>query len=98
MLDVPLAVLAAIMLSTVVVVAVTSTGLHRTPVCALAGLGVTIMLWMAYPPAHQLPHVVGLLFWVLMTWLIYVFPEPDATSEATQEEELLDRFFERRHP
>ena len=97
MIDVPLAIFSAIILSTVVVVAVTSTGLHRTPVCALAGLGVAIMIWMAYPPAQQLSHFVGFLFWVVMTLLIYFFPEPEVTSAAAQEEELLDRFFEERH-
>jgi hypothetical protein len=90
----PLAVFAAIIFSTMVVVAVTTTGLQRTPLCALAGLGIAMMLWDAYPPARQLSPVVGFLFWVLMTLLIYYFPEPAATRAADQDEELLDRFFE----
>ena len=97
MIDVPLAVFAAILLSTIVVVAVTSTGLHRTPVCALAGLGVTLMIWEAYPPAQQLSHIFGFLFWVLITLLIYFFPEPEAASSVAQDEELLNQFFEETH-
>jgi len=97
-IPVPLAVLVAIIFSTVVVVAVTATGLQRTPLCVLAGLGIAMMIWMAYPPAQQSSPVVGFLFWTLMTLLIYFFPEPEATSQTAQDEELLDQFFEETNP
>lgn len=92
-------VLLAILLSTTVVIVVIETGLQRTPMCALAGLGIAMMLWMAYPPAQQLPHVVGFLFWLMISGSIYFFPTTDTARPAAQEDdELLDQFFEEIHP
>src|SRR3954469_3126821 len=54
----PLYVCAAIILSSIVIVATTSTGLQRTPFCILPSLGITVMIWMAYPPAQQLSPII----------------------------------------
>lgn len=94
-----LMVLLAIVLSTTIVIVVVETNLHRTPMCALTGLGIVMMLWMAYPPAQQLPHVIGVLFWFLMSLTIYFFPTGEVTRPAAQnDDELLDQFFEERQP
>jgi hypothetical protein len=95
---IPLYVCAAIILSTIVVVAVTSTGLHHTPFCVLPSLGITLMSWMAYPPAQQLSPIVGLLFWVVISLLIYYFPQSQQRSETShlplrRDDDLLDKFF-----
>ncbi len=94
----PLYVFAAIILSTIVVVTTTATGLHRTPFCILPSLGITLMLWMAYPPAQQLSTFVGFLFWVMISLLIYYFPSPSNESftnstPSTSDDDLLERFF-----
>lgn len=94
----PLYVFMAILLSSTVMIATTETGLHRTPFCVLPSLGITIMIWMAYPPAQQLSAFVGFLFWAIISLVMYYFPEPLArstTSQApsTRDDELLDTFF-----
>jgi hypothetical protein len=94
---VALAICVAIILSAVVIVVVTSTGLHRTLFCTMAGLGVVIMVWSAYPPAKQLSYTIGFLFWVFISLLIYHFPQP-MRKVATEDmpspsDDLLDRFF-----
>lgn len=91
---IPLYVFAAIIFSTVLVVAVTSTGLHRTPLCVLPSFGITSMVWMAYPPAQQLSPIVGFLFWVVISWSIYYFPQPQKDHmPSNTDDDLLDRFF-----
>ena len=94
----PLYVFAAIILSSSVMIVTTETGIHRTPFCVLPSLAITLMLWMAYPPAQQLPVFVGFLFWVGISLLIYYFPAPPSrsstnTTPSTSDDELLDSFF-----
>jgi hypothetical protein len=94
----PLYVLVAILLSSIVMIVTIETGLHRSPVCILPSLGITVMIWMAYPPAQQLSRLVGFLFWTLISLVMYYFPEPPArptTSDmpSTPDDDLLDAFF-----
>lgn len=94
----PLYVFAAIILSTMVVVTTTETGLHHSPFCVLPSLGITVMLWMAYPPAQQLPAFVGFLFWVMIALLLYYFPDPPTQTTTSHvpsqsDDDLLDTFF-----
>ena len=94
----PLYVFAAIILSSSVMIVTTETRLHHSPFCVLPSLAITVMIWMAYSPAQQLPAFVGFLFWVVISLLIYYFPEPSNqsvanTTPSTQDDELLDRFF-----
>jgi hypothetical protein len=99
---VPLAVCAAILLSAAVVVAVTATGLQRTPFCIVPSLGVVVLVWMAYPPAQQLPPIVSIVFWALITLALYHFPlsqpqAPTAGSSAPTDDDLLETFFKETH-
>jgi hypothetical protein len=95
---IPLYVLVAIILSSIVMVVTTETGLHRSPFCILPSLGITAMIWMAYPPAQQLSVFVGFLFWAMISLVMYYFPEPSTRSTtrqapSTHDDELLDTFF-----
>ncbi len=95
---IPLYVFVAIIFSTMLVVAITSTGLHRTPLCVLPSFGITSMVWMAYPPAQQLSPMVAFFFWVVISILIYYFPVPTnglgpSHTPSHHDDDLLDRFF-----
>ena len=85
----PLYVLVAILLSSIVMIVTTETGLHRSPVCILPSLGITVMIWMAYPPAQALPPIVSILFWGLITYVMYHFPTGSTTSEEDALEDAL---------
>ncbi len=98
---VPLAVCIAILLSDVVIIAVTTTGLHHTPFCLIPSLGVLVLIWMAYPPAQTLPPIVSILFWALITYGMYHFPTspaaPTDDSASSTDDDLLDQFFKETH-
>ena len=94
----PLSVLVAIILSSSVMIVTTETCLHRTPFCVLPSLGITIMIWMVYPPAQQLSALVGFLFWTLISLTLYYFPTSPSRSttsdtSSTPDDDLLDAFF-----
>jgi hypothetical protein len=93
------AIAAAVVWSAVVILALLRTNLHRTPLCGVAGLGVTAMVWQACPVVNDLPRIFGIAFWVGMSLLVYYWPThflPDAPWERTQPRDAdpLDRFFE----
>src|SRR5215212_1353381 len=91
------ALLAAIPLCTGIMIAVTATGLNRTSFCLFPSLGVLVLLWMAYPPAQALPPIVSILFWALITYMMYHFPTsstmPTNDTELPTKDDLLDTFF-----
>ncbi len=96
-------VVAAIMLSALIIIVTTATNLHRTPLCGVVGMGVTIMVWSAYPPAQQLSPIGGILFWVLISLMIYPFPEPTTPvppldTASLSDDDLLDQFFKETNP
>src|SRR5215212_2001480 len=92
------ALLAAIPLCTGIMIAVTATGLNRTSFCLIPSLGVLVLLWMAYPPAQALPPSVSILFWALITYVMYHFPTTTTpTDDAATEDDLLDTFFKETH-
>ena len=92
------ALLAAIPLCTGIMIAVTATGLNRTSFCLIPSLGVLVLLWMAYPPAQALPPIVSILFWALITYVMYHFPtSATPTDDAATEEDLLEQFFKETH-
>lgn len=100
--SIALAVLAAILCSTIIVIVVTTTGLNRTPFCLIPSLAVVVLIWLAYPPAQQLPPIVSIVFWALMTFALYHFPLPSADgateeSAAPSDDELLENFFKETH-
>ena len=99
---VPLAVGAAILLSAAVVIVVTATGLHRTPFCIVSSLWIVVLVWMAYPPAQQLPPIVSIVFWALITVALYHFPTPPSAastprSPSPTDDDLLETFFKETH-
>jgi hypothetical protein len=99
---VALAVCAAMLSSTVIVVVVTSTGLQRTPFCIMPSLGIVVLVWMAYPPAQQLPPIISIVVWALITLALYHFPisqsqTPTAGSPSPTDDDLLDTFFKETH-
>jgi hypothetical protein len=96
--DPDIMILVALLLSLVVMIVTIETGLQRTPMCVLTGLAIAMMLWMAYPPAQQLPHAVGFLFWVCLSAAIYAFPPSDVAQSAPSDDELLEQFFEEKQP
>jgi hypothetical protein len=55
---------AAVVWSAVIIIALLKCNLHRTPLCSVAGLGVTAMVWRAFPPVQELPLVVSFIFWL----------------------------------
>ena len=92
------ALFAAILLCAGIMIVVTATGLHRTSFCLIPSLGVLVLIWMAYPPAQALPPIVSILFWALITYVMYHFPmSPTPTDDAATEDDLLDAFFKGMH-
>src|SRR5215212_8908446 len=93
------ALFAAILLCTGIMIVVTATGLHRTSFCLIPSLGVLVLIWMAYPPAQALPPIVSILFWALITFVMYHFPttEETPTDDTTTEDDLLEQFFKETH-
>jgi hypothetical protein len=97
-IPVPLAVCAAILLSAAIVVTTTATGLYHTPFCLMPSLGVVVLIWIAYPPAQQLPPIVSIVFWALITLVMYHFPTPlvdvpTIEAQSLTDDDLLDQFF-----
>ena len=99
--DVVVALCAAVLLSTGIMIVVTATGLNRTSFCLIPSLGVLVLIWMAYPPAQALPPIVSILCWALITYVMYHFPAASATpmhdTELLAEEDLLEQFFKETH-
>ncbi len=46
------AIAAAVLWSAVIIVVLLQANLHKTPLCGIAGMGVTAMVWRAFPPAE----------------------------------------------
>jgi hypothetical protein len=65
----------AVILSSAIVVILLYTGLHRTILCGVGGIGVTAMIWRSFPPAATLPTVVEVLFCLFISLVIYWWPE-----------------------
>jgi hypothetical protein len=85
--------------SAVIIVVLLRAQLHKTPLCGIAGMGVTAMVWRAFPPAQDLPQPVSVAFWVLISALIYYWPDrgiapSPQTGESAPEDDLLERFFQ----
>lgn len=97
LVPVPVAVCIAILLSAVILVVVVETGLNRTVFSIIPSLGVVVFIWMAYPPAQQLPPIVSIVFWALITLVMYHFPlsVPDTPpiDAAATDDDLLEQFF-----
>ncbi len=96
------ALFAAILLCTGIMIAVTATGLHRTSFCLIPSLGVVVLIWMAYPPAQALPPIVSILFWTLITFVMYHFPTSPSDAATTEsaspsDDDLLEIFFKETH-
>lgn len=96
-------VVIAIMLSALIIIVTTATHLHRTPLCGVVGMGVTIMVWSAYPPAQQLSPMAGILFWMFISLMIYRFPDsttpaPPLDPASLSDDDLLDQFFKETNP
>lgn len=90
---------AAVIWSAVIIVVLLSANLHKTPLCGIAGMGVTAMVWRAFPPAHDLPQVFGVAFWILTSLLIYSWPAwgapaPDRVKTSAADEDRLEQFFQ----
>lgn len=89
---------AAILLSTGIMIVVTATGLNRTSFCLIPSLGELVLIWMAYPPAQALPPIVSILFWGLITYVMYHFPtSAPSMDDARTKDDLLDTFFKETH-
>jgi hypothetical protein len=93
------AIAAAVIWSAVIIVVLLQANLHRTPLCGIAGMGVTAMVWRAFPPAHDLPQIFGVAFWILTSVLIYSWPawgtpKPHRFTDSSDDAELLERFFQ----
>lgn len=92
----PLAVCAAMLLSAAVIIVVTATGLQRTPFCPIPSLGIVVLVWLAYPPAQQLPPMVSIIGWLLLTLALYHFPQtptPQMDTELSTDDDPLEQFF-----
>ena len=90
---------AAVVWSAVIIIALLKCNLHRTPLCSVAGLGVTAMVWRAFPPVQELPLVVSFIFWLGMSLCVYywptqLLPDPPREHERQAEDDVLDRFFQ----
>jgi hypothetical protein len=90
---------AAVVWSVVIILALLKANLHRTPLCGVAGLGVTAMVWQACPVVNDLPRIVGFAFWIGMSLMIYYWPTqflPDPPWERTKlkDTDRLDQFFD----
>src|ERR671926_145720 len=68
---VPVTVCVAIFLSVAIVVVMVETGLNRTVFAIIPSLAIVVFVWMAYPPAQQLPPLVSVAFWGLITYVLY---------------------------
>jgi hypothetical protein len=93
-----MATAAAVVWSAVIILVLLKTKLHRTPLCGVAGLGVTAMVWQACPVVNDLPRPFGIAFWIGMSLMVYYWPTqflPDPPWERRQptEDERLDQFF-----
>jgi hypothetical protein len=56
-----LTVYVAILVSAAIIIVVTATGMQRTPFWLIPSLRIIVVVWMAYPPAQQLPPMVSIV-------------------------------------
>lgn len=96
--NVPLTVGIAILSSVVIVRVMVETGLNRTVFSIMPSLAIVVLVWMAYPPAQQLPPIVSIAFWGLITYVLYHFPPSPADADSMEadpmsEADVLDQFF-----